>query len=298
MNNGLIGFGVDKLRQFLTKRNLITTPFQLQDTTQGSAVGGNARGIGAVDLQMDRNLATQVASGNYSMLFGQNCLASGIQSIAGGAGCSATANQAVALGNGCQATGNQSVALGGSNTASATGSFAVGSNNTASGNDSFATLNRANTNNIVTRFTLGFNSTTNTLGRFQKSTLGVNFTTTNATTTPLTSTGGTATATNQLVLFNNSTFRVRGEVVARDTANGDSKEWVFNALIKRGANAGTTTLVGTPSITSTFADTGAAAWTIAVVADTTNGALQVTATGETGKTIRFLAILESSEVST
>jgi hypothetical protein len=43
------------------------------------------------------------------------------------------------------------------------------------------------------------------------------------------------------------------------------------------------------------ADTDAAAWTIAVTADTTYGTLAVTVTGEAGKNIRWVCTLESTE---
>jgi hypothetical protein len=44
-------------------------------------------------------------------------------------------------------------------------------------------------------------------------------------------------------------------------------------------------------------DTGAAAWTIAISADTTNGALAVSVTGQAATTIRWVCKLESTEVT-
>jgi hypothetical protein len=43
-------------------------------------------------------------------------------------------------------------------------------------------------------------------------------------------------------------------------------------------------------------DAGAAAWAVAVTADTTLGCLAVTATGEAAKTIRWVCTLHSAEV--
>ncbi|HEY9697017.1 MAG TPA: hypothetical protein V6D10_07125 [Trichocoleus sp.] len=55
----------------------------IQTTGVGSgSVSGNARGTGAVDLQSLRSSATQVASGNYSFVVGQNNTAAGVSSVA------------------------------------------------------------------------------------------------------------------------------------------------------------------------------------------------------------------------
>ena len=48
----------------------------------GTTAGGNARGQYAVDLQMVRSAANQVASGDYSVNLGVNCRASGFTSAA------------------------------------------------------------------------------------------------------------------------------------------------------------------------------------------------------------------------
>lgn len=113
----------------------------------------------------------------------------------------------------------------------------------------------------------------------------------------ITADAAAASAANQLTLRNDSAFRVRGTVVARNTSTNDCKEWTFEALIKRGASAAATAIVGTPSITSTFADAAAAGWSIAVTADTTNGALAVTATGAASTNIRWTAVVHSIEVA-
>jgi len=67
-------------------------------------------------------------------------------------------------------------------------------------------------------------------------------------------------------------------------------------LIKRGANAASTTLVGS-TVTSMFADVGAATWTIALSADTTNGGLAVTFTGQAATTIRTVCQIRTTEMT-
>ena len=183
------------------------------------------------------------------------------------------------------------------NTASGGGStVSGGENNTANG--VYSTVSGgayATTNGIMGLLAYGFSGTA--LGMNQMSFWGGRLQTTDATATRITADAAAATAVNQLALRNNSTFRVQGTVVSRNATTNDSKEWTFEALIKRGATAAATALVGTPVITSTFADTAAASWAIALSADTTNGALAITATGAASTTIRWTAVVHSIEVA-
>ena len=91
-----------------------------------SATGGNKRGIGAVDLQMGRGTAAQVASGNYSVALGYANTASGNYSVALGAGNGASGNYSVALGYANAASGYAAVAFGYGNGASGVYSVALG----------------------------------------------------------------------------------------------------------------------------------------------------------------------------
>ena len=102
-------------------------------------MGGNERGIGAVDFQKIRSSPTQVASGNFSLATGQGNTASGVVSFATGFGNTASGGYSSAIGQGSTASGFGSLAAGLLNTASGFGSLAAGRNNTASGNNSFAT---------------------------------------------------------------------------------------------------------------------------------------------------------------
>jgi len=121
--------------------------------------------------------------------------------------------------------------------------------------------------------------------------------TTDATATVLRSTTSAASTTNQVILPNNSAYYFKGSVIANVTGGGNTKAWAIEGAIKRGANAASTALVGTPTVVSGFADVGAATWAIAVTADTTNGGLAVTFTGQAATTIRCVAKLETTEVT-
>jgi hypothetical protein len=121
--------------------------------------------------------------------------------------------------------------------------------------------------------------------------------TTDATATVLTSDTNAAGTTNQVILPNNSAYAFKGTVIANVTGGGNTKAWAIEGAIKRGANAASTALVGTPTVVSGFADAGASTWAIAVTADTTNGGLAVTFTGQAATTIRCVAKLETTEVT-
>jgi hypothetical protein len=120
--------------------------------------------------------------------------------------------------------------------------------------------------------------------------------TTDATPTVLRSDVAAASTTNQVILPNNSAYTFRGEIVSGVTGGGNSKSWTIEGLIKRGANAASTTLVGS-TVTSNFADAGASTWTIALSADTTNGGLAVTFTGQASTTIRTVCQIRTTEMT-
>jgi hypothetical protein len=119
--------------------------------------------------------------------------------------------------------------------------------------------------------------------------------TTNATATKLRSNTSSADATNQLILQNNSAIYFKGTVIANVTAGGNTKSWTFDGQIKRGANAAATTLTGS-TVSSPYGDAGASTWAVSLAADTTNGGLAVTVTGQASTTIRWVCKLETTEV--
>jgi hypothetical protein len=121
--------------------------------------------------------------------------------------------------------------------------------------------------------------------------------TTDATATVLRCNTSAASTSNQVILPNNSAYFFTGEVVSGVTGGGDTKGFTIEGVIKRGANAASTALVGTPTVTSTYADAGASAWAIAVTADTTNGGIRVTFTGQASTTIRTVCQIRTTEMT-
>jgi hypothetical protein len=121
--------------------------------------------------------------------------------------------------------------------------------------------------------------------------------TTDATATVLASSSSAASGTNQVILPNNSAYYFKGTVIAGKTGAGDTKGWTIEGVIKRGAGVGTTAIVGTATVTSLYADAGAATWAVTATADTTNGGLAITVTGQAATTIRWVAKVETTEMT-
>jgi len=273
---------------FFTPHGVVVGGGNNQATGSYSFIGGG----GDAGTAANRN----VASGEWSTVGGgTKNVASGQGSVIAGGGVEFN----TAFGN--TASGTSSVISGGiANTAAAIGSVILGGwQNTANGTLSTVVGGRYGTTraiggNIVFS---ACNEPIGVLGVSQSAVLILGTQTTNATATALRSDVNAAGTTNQVILPNNSAYFFRGEVVSGVTGGGDTKGWTIEGVIKRGANAASTTLVGTPTVTSMYADVGAATWTIAVTADTTNGGLRVTFTGQASTTIRTVAQIRTTEMT-
>jgi len=86
-------------------------------------------------------------------------------------------------------------------------------------------------------------------------------------------------------------------VIAGVTGGGNTARWTIAGAIKRGANAASTAMVGTPTVTMSHNDAGASAWVVAVTADTTNGGIKVEVTGAASTTIRWVCKIETTEMT-
>lgn len=176
------------------------------------------------------------------------------------------------------ATGANAVAIGSGSTATADGSLAEGSGSNATvwggkvyANGLFATAGDAQSGMYILR-----SETTNNT----------------ATVLFLDGTGGTQ----RLVVGNNSVWTFDILVTARRTdATGGGAGYRFVGVIRKDGTSGSTTFVGTPSKT-VIGETDAA-WDAAVTANTTNGDLRVTVTGQNAKTIRWVAVVQTAEVT-
>lgn len=278
----------------------------LAQVPNSAASGGNKRGSFAVDWQRSRASATQVASGSFATISGGSSnSAGGLNSVVGGGTLNdATGDYSTSSGGyNNNALANYSNVSGGfTNTVTSTSLYAAiigGFNNTA--NSSYSSVLGGSYGS--SRGVVGYqaspasNSPIDAVsGVSQSGLLVLGVETTNATPVVARSNTSAASSTNQIILPNNSAFYFRGSVIANVTGGGDTKSWTFDGQIKRGANAAATTLTGS-TVTSPYADAGASTWTVALSADTTNGGLAVTVTGQASTTIRWVCKIETTEVT-
>jgi hypothetical protein len=197
--------------------------------------------------------------------------------------------------------GNSYVGGGQANSATGTISTVVGGSlNTANGDfSSILGGQYGNTRSIsgYTVFPASDSPIADATGVSQSGLLILGAQTTDATATVLRSNVETATTNNQVILPNNSAYYFKGSITAGVTGAGNSAMWSFEGGIKRGASAASTVLVGTPVLNLVAQDAGASTWVVALTADTTNGGLTVTVTGQAATTIRWVAKVETTEMT-
>lgn len=240
--------------------------------------GGNKRGSYAVDLQIVRNTASRVASGAASTIVGgAENTASGAYAVAGGQQNTVSGQAAVALGGANSATGNGSVALGENSIASATNAVVLGQSGTADGSYSFATGIWATARGIY-----GARARSNgrraSAGDAQIIGHIVRITTSSTSAATLTADAGSVGSANVMVLPNSSACLFVARVAAYSPGAGDAGAWEIRGLIKRGANAAATSIVGTNTVTTIAADAGIGSPTVNVTANTTQGAAVISVT--------------------
>jgi hypothetical protein len=203
------------------------------------------------------------------------------------------------MGFNSKANGSYATAIGGyQSIASGSVSYAFGDTCTASATYSFA-LGKGVSSVIFGKIAFsGAGNSGATIGLFQGAFLVIQTSTTTNTPTVLTSDAGAASTTNQVILPNNSAFSFSGTIIARQQAAGgsDYAAWEVKGAIIRGANAAATTL-GSYNVNVLSKTSGASAWAIALTADTTNGGLAITATGAATTNIRWVATIQTSEVT-
>lgn len=229
-------------------------------------LGGNKRGQYAVDFQMLRDAAYFVASGNFSITAG------GLDNTASGA-YSATLG---GLSN--ESSGQSSVSFGYANTAQGLYSVASGSHAMASryGQQAVASgLFSAN-------------------GDAQGSTYTTRTKTIDATPKVM-FLDGPVSVSQYLTIDSGQSIAFSALVSAATSTAADSAHWMIAGAISN--NAGTTALVGVPSVTVIGATAGASAWSIAVTADNTVDALIFTVTGVAATTIRWVASIKTADVT-
>ena len=250
------------------------------------------------------------ATGQQGVAIGSDSFALGITSTAVGNASSAIQTNSTAIGSFTYAGGIGSVSLGLSSTSSSAASIAIGQNADAEGVNSIAIGgNSTDTNsaNALAADSVAIGNSSQAINVGQHARASGYFTipgdsqysrfisrgqTTGSTATNINPDGGT---TNQMILSEDTAWMFKIHIVARENATDDAKMWEVSGGVTRDG-FDNTSLVGTVTETVVAEDTGAANWDITVSADDTNEALQVSVTGETSKTIRWVAVVNISEV--
>jgi hypothetical protein len=262
---------------FFTPHGVVVGGGNNQATGSYSFIGGG----GDAGTAAFRNQA----SGDWSVVVGgiQNSATNTYASVLGGANTSATGAYSVSLGG----AGNSSSGFGSTNLG--------GNGNVANGTYAVAGGYSSTNRSIATFAFAAGNASRN--GDAQAEMFVLRNITTDATPAVLTTNAAAAGTTTQVILPNNAAYHFKGSVIANVTGAANGAAWEFSGAIMRGANAASTVLINTPSINRIAASSGATAWTIALTADTTNGGLAVTVTGAASTTIRWVAKLETTEVT-
>jgi hypothetical protein len=309
------------------KRGTHATDWQKSRTASNQVASGNYSTIAggqnnraSGEYSSVVNGESNIAGGVYSSIVGgySNTANGGAGVVVGGNNNSASQNNTVVVGGISNTASNQAaVVLGGqnntasnsysavvsglSNTVSSSFSVVLGGSNNTANNSNSAIIGGAygNARSINGNFVYpaSVSPISTTTGVQQLATLLLACQTTDATATVLRSNTSAAGTTNQVILPNNSAYTFQGTCIAARTAAGDTSSWKFEGAIKRGANAASTTLVAAVTPTVIAQDAGASTWVLAITADTTNGGIAVTVTGAAATTIRWVAKIETTEVT-
>ncbi len=277
-----------------TNADLVLTPkgtgALLATLPNNASGGGNKRGTNAVDFQQYRVSAgaTGVASGDYAIIIGgRDNTASGLSSVVLGAGGGSPGTASV----------QNATCIGG--TASGTYSFC---HNGVASQSHAVSLGRDAVAAIIGKY--AYSSGFFTLqGDAQLGVYVLRAATSNTTSQVLTTNAAAAATTNTITLPNNRVYRFQAAVALNSATVGTGStvygvlggSWLITGLVRRGANAASTALIGTPTVTSEFIDSSISAATIAVTADTTLGCVSFTVTGLATTNMRWTAVVHVTE---
>jgi hypothetical protein len=240
--------------------------------------GTNAVAVGTAYSNGSGSFAAAIANNTAS--YG----ATGTNSIAMGDRAKATGSRAFATGYASIASGNGAKAFGGFG--SGTGTLASKEGSTAIGDGAKSEVSYKLAISTRSFAAQGDAQTGITTLRVQ---------TTSTTPIALYSDTNSPDTGNQVILPNNSAYAFHGTIVARQQASQGTAcaAWKVEGLIRREGSAGTTVLVN--SATTILDNTPA--WGMTLSADATNGGLKIEVTGAAATNIRFVATINTSEVT-
>jgi len=250
------------------------------DTRIMSSGGTGVSGNGNLNLLA----ATTIVNG----IVGSNSTATGSLQVRGGLGVAENiyaGNNIVAQGN-TDATSVSSGALRSAGGAGISGSLYVGGNTLVVGSGA--------TNRGITTAKVYANGTFASDGDAQSGVYILRRNVTTALLTQLTTNAASGGLTNQVIMPDNSTYAFKILVSARSTTSNDEGAWEFNGVISRYTGVSSTVL-RMSNKTKIFCSVST--WDVELSADTGLGGLSVKAKGDGANTIRYVAKVETVEVT-
>jgi hypothetical protein len=282
-----------------------------------ATAGGNARGANAVDLQTVRSAAAQVASGLATFLVGEGNTASGSRAVASGLSNVASGNFSFACTYAATASGEASFA-GGRATASGTNTFSYGNLMSVSGSNSIGvglqgTITGAQSAGFGQyplcsasfTFAHGNGASSTRLGQYSHAAnywnasgkgdsqfvrFVASIKTTDATATTLMLDGASTRLTipSGKILF--------ADILISGIKSDGSAAACYKRKVAIKNVAGTTALVGSAETIGTDIEDNAAC-DVAITADNTNDALDISVTGIAAETWRWVADVSGVELA-
>jgi len=242
------------------------------------AIGKSAKATGTPSLAIGGQVA--LATGNHSVAIGSYSKAEAVGAIAissevSGYYTQASNSQAVAIGAIIVSSGYNSYGLGYDIEATASHAFSMGTQAKSAIKGKFAYASG--------RFAAN--------GDAQGGMYILRADTTSATPEVLTTRNSNGDATDQIVAASDTCITFSGTVVAMQNGAQAYGSWKIEGLL---VNDGGTTTVPTSAITVI---NNSSSWGLALSADNTNNALAVTVTGEASHNIRWVANVQTSEVT-
>jgi hypothetical protein len=247
---------------------------------------GQARttGVFGLSAQMASTSTSYGAKALHGIAIGKNTVANG--------------SYAVSLGSFNSQTGSGGLIAGYDNTSNGTGSTVVGYSSKALADYTFAAGYYSGANELGKYAYASGTFQAGVWGTAQTGVFVLRSDTTDATPEALTTDNSAAGTTDQIILPNNSAYAFSGTIIARQQASAGSEyaSWEIKGALLRDGTAATTVL-GNGIKNKLYASAGAAAWDVSLTADTTNGGLAITVTGAAATNIRWVATVNTSEVT-
>lgn len=269
---------------------------QVWVTVPGTSTGAikMMQGMFYTSGSMSYGVSNVVNAGMNAYSFGFNNLAGNSNSITIGKNNTVFGEAAMSFGSGCTAGGTSALSAGSLCVASGTTAFAQGASATASGSYSHASgLQPASP--LYGQLSRGA-GVFSTVGDAQMSILTSRITTVGSTPANLLLSGGSSTF---ILIPANTTWAFSILVGARTTDAGTGDEesagYTLQGVIERHNTAATTAIVGV--VLKVVLAEDDVLWDVAATADTTNGALTITGTGNNETLVRWVATITLTQIS-